>query len=702
MVDAACPSGRSPVYSSVASSRSVSRWVVLGRLAAVLLIGASVSQRGQLVPYVAGVGAAYAALVGLVSWCVKGHGDRRGVALLALDTILLTLTVRATGGAESPYLMVWALPFLGAGIATRPKAALFAVLASASSAMIAARVINVPQLEVVPPVRPVVLAAAFGVFVAFCIVISRECRARRESMQELYRANESLRRAAEEDYLTKLYNRRYFSDRLQRELGSAQSTGRPVALLLADLDDLKAVNDALGHEAGDNAILRAAAVLSANVRGTDVVARLGGDEFGILLPGASREVAETIAERVTQLDAQATVPLSLTLGIAVYPHDADTAEGLFRAADQDLYKNKALKKARSALAATADSGSDAGADALVLVAEDDPIALESLQELLSMAGYRTAAVSDGSQVVEMVRRLRPDTVLLDVVMPGADGTTVCSEIKSDPDLRLTPVVMVTGHGSRDDKLAAISAGADDFIRKPYDKVELLTRVKALVNTNRLNERLEDLEAVLFSLAKAVEARDPYTQGHGRRVGHYAALLGRAIGMGKDELQALQWGAILHDIGKIGVPDAVLQKPGKLTDEEWSVMRSHPEIGADICAPLKSAKMLLPIIRHHHERWDGRGYPDGLTGEDIPLVARVMAVADAFDAITTDRPYREGCPPEVAFKILRNGAGTQWDPNLIEPFIRAVRADTSLSSTGVPEAEPAGVRPSLGVGLEPVP
>ncbi|MGQ9699399.1 MAG: diguanylate cyclase, partial [Armatimonadota bacterium] len=496
------------------------------------------------------------------------------------------------------------------------------------------------------------------------------------------------------DYLTKLYNRRYFSERLHRELDAAGREGRPVALLLADLDDLKAVNDELGHEAGDRAIIRAASVLSSNVRGTDVVARLGGDEFGILLPGASRDVAMAIADRVTQLDVQSSTPLSLTLGVAIFPEDADTAEGLLRAADQDLYKNKALRKARSALTATTELASSSNADALVLVAEDDPIALESLQELLAMAGYRTAAASDGSQVVEMVRQLRPDTVLLDVVMPGMDGTSVCREIKSDPDLRLTPVVMVTGHSSRDDKLAAIAAGADDFIRKPYDRVELLTRVKALVNTNRLNERLEDLEAVLFSLAKAVEARDPYTQGHGRRVGHYAELLGRTIGLSTEDQQALQWGAILHDIGKIGVPDAILQKPGRLTDEEMAVMRSHTEIGASICAPLKSAKTLLPIIRHHHERWDGKGYPDNLAGEAIPLVARVMAVADAFDAITTDRPYREGCPPEVAFEILREGAGTQWDPSLVEPFIAAVRLAASFTSGAAEEFAPAAVRPSV--------
>jgi len=674
---------------------------VAGRLAVVVLIGFSLLQCEQLRPYVIGVGAGYAALTSLVAWKVRG-GDRRGIAFLVLDTLLLTLLVRITGGIESPYLLAWVLPFLGASITMRPRTALFSILATASAATAATALLDVPGFWVAPAVRTVVLIGTCAVFAAFCALVSRECRARQDSLQELFRANESLRRAAEEDYLTKLYNRRYFSERLRRELDEARRQGRPVALILADLDDLKAVNDELGHEAGDSAIVRAAAVLAANVRGTDVVARLGGDEFGILLPGASREVAQAIAERVSQLDAQAGTPLSLTLGLAVFPHDADTSEGLFRAADQDLYRSKALKKARSALAATTELQNRPDTDALVLVAEDDPIALESLQELLTMAGYRTAAASDGSQVVEMVRRLRPDTVLLDVVMPGVDGTTVCSEIKNDPDLRLTPVVMVTGHSSRDDKLAAISAGADDFIRKPYDKVELLTRVKALVNTSRLNERLEDLEAVLFSLAKAVEARDPYTQGHGRRVGHYAGLLGRAVGLSKDELQALQWGAILHDIGKIGVPDAILQKPAKLTDEEMSVMRSHPEIGANICAPLKSAKMLLPIVRHHHERWDGRGYPDGLAREDIPLVARVMAVADAFDAITTDRPYREGCPPEVAFEILRNGAGTQWDPDLVAPFIEAVRADASLSPDVGALPEPAAVRPKLNLGVEPVP
>lgn len=652
-------------------------WLLLGRFGLALLAAASLLRYPQYNPLPSLTAAAIALYILLLLGVHVLLRNQRWIAVgeMLIDTAAVALLVAITGGIRSYYILLFIIPILRFTTTFKLHNSFLPVILAVSLG--ASLTLVLTQTEGPNTARLGSIIGGILLVAAFCGVVAYECRSRHKALAELQKANEWLRQAAEHDYLTKLYNRRYFSQRLRTELENAKLRGTPLAVILTDLDNLKEINDSDGHEAGDSAIVKAAAVLSSSVRSTDIVARLGGDEFGILLPNTPREAARNIVNRISEIAGQTSPNLSISAGLAVYPEDADDPDSLLRSADQDLYRNKALKKSRSILSVAEVTQNHNGNGALILIAEDDPIASESLQELLQMAGYRTAAVSDGSQVVEMVRRLRPDTVLLDVVMPGADGTTVCRQIKNDPELRLTPVVTITGQSSREDKLAAIAAGADDFIRKPYDRVELLTRVKALVNNSKLNERLEDLEAVLFSLATAVEARDPYTRGHSRRVGHYAVLLGRAIGMKPEELQALHWGSMLHDIGKIGIPDAVLLKPGRLSEEEMLQIRSHPDIGANICRPLKSAKVLLPIIKHHHERWDGKGYPSGLSGEEIPLSARVVAVADAFDAITTDRPYRAGCPAPVAFDILREGIGTQFDPNLIEPFIEAVQADTSL-------------------------
>ena len=285
-------------------------------------------------------------------------------------------------------------------------------------------------------------------------------------------------------------------------------------------------------------------------------------------------------------------------------------------------------------------------------------------------GYEVWLALDGPAALAMARERQPDVVLLDVVMPEMDGFEVCRRLKADAETQLLPVVFLTGLDSREARLRGLDAGATEFLSKPFDLTELEVRVRNLVSFRRLTQDLDNAEQMLFAIARAVEARDEATGDHCDRLSQLAATLGERLGLEAESLKALRRAGYLHDIGKIGIPDAVLLKPGKLTDEEWVVMRRHVEIGVGICMPLRTFRSVLPIIRHHHERRDGSGYPDGLTGEEIPLLARVFQVVDVFDALTSDRPYREALPATAAIDVLRTEtARGWWDPAIVESLRR---------------------------------
>jgi putative two-component system response regulator len=314
----------------------------------------------------------------------------------------------------------------------------------------------------------------------------------------------------------------------------------------------------------------------------------------------------------------------------------------------------------------------AGTGELIVVVDDQPDNTDILMEILEEAGYRVAVANSGAEGLALIRRETPDLVLLDVNMPGLGGYAVCTQLKRDPVLRRIPVVLLTALSEMDDRLRALRVGADEFISKPVERLELLIRVRSLVRLKRGYDELDRSQQVLISIAQALEARDPYTRTHSQQVATYARRLAATLGLGREVEEQIEQAGLLHDIGKIGVPDAVLMKPAPLTEEEFAVMRRHPVYGYEICKPLATLSHALGAIRHHHERWDGRGYPDGLAGEAIPLRARIMAVADAYDAMTSDRPYRQGFSPERAQATLREGMGRQWDPALIERFLELLR------------------------------
>lgn len=291
-----------------------------------------------------------------------------------------------------------------------------------------------------------------------------------------------------------------------------------------------------------------------------------------------------------------------------------------------------------------------------------------MAEFLRVHGFQVITAADGETALFELTRQQPDLVLLDVQMPGLDGFETCRRIKASPETRLTPVVLVTGLSATEDRVRGLEAGADDFLTKPVDRSELVARVRSLLMMKSFVNELERAESVLFALARSIEGKDPYTKGHCERLAENSARLAERIGLSPEETTALRRAGIVHDIGKVAVPDAILLKPGPLTADERAIMQQHPVVGESICAPLKSFRTVLPIIRHHHEKFDGTGYPDGLKGEQIPLTARVLSIIDVYDALTTERPYKPAHPPAEALKTMAEEVQKGWwDAKLFAAF-----------------------------------
>ena len=304
----------------------------------------------------------------------------------------------------------------------------------------------------------------------------------------------------------------------------------------------------------------------------------------------------------------------------------------------------------------------------VLVVDDNPDMAELMRELLASRGYDVVTVRDADEAEVEVRRHLPDLILSDVIMPGRSGYELCHQVKEDPTTRLIPFLLITGLSDREDKVKGIEAGADDFLNKPIFPAELFARVKSLLKLKEFTDELETAESVLCTLGRSVEARDPYTEGHCERLAKHAEALGRYLGLDEDQIIALRRGGYLHDLGKIAVPDEILKKGSNLTPDEWKIMKQHPITGENICKPLKSLRLVLPIIRFHHEHSDGSGYPDGLTGKEIPLLPRILQVVDVYDALRTARPYKPAQTHEQAALTMRVEAQSGlWDEDLVAQF-----------------------------------
>jgi len=324
----------------------------------------------------------------------------------------------------------------------------------------------------------------------------------------------------------------------------------------------------------------------------------------------------------------------------------------------------------------------------ILIVDDEYTGRQTLESVLEGEGYRLEMAEDGYQALEKAKMLLPDVILLDVMMPGLTGFEVCERIREDELLAEIPVIVLTALDDHKSMLKALKSGADDFISKPFDRHELRARLAGIMRMNRyqklINERsnLERVNAELiaaydstiFGWSRAMDLRDRETEGHSRRVADMTVRLATLMGVGEKDLVHMRRGAFLHDMGKLGIPDSILHKPGKLTEEEWVIMRQHPQLAYDMLIFIEYLHPALDIPYCHHEKWDGSGYPRGLKGEEIPLAARIFAVIDVWDAVTSERPYRPAWKEEVALDYIREQSGKHFDPQVVEYFFKLIESE----------------------------
>lgn len=317
----------------------------------------------------------------------------------------------------------------------------------------------------------------------------------------------------------------------------------------------------------------------------------------------------------------------------------------------------------------------------ILIVDDDPAGRQTLESILDEQGYQLEFAENGAQALQMIRKILPDVILLDVMMPGMDGFEVCRQVRSDPAIAEIPIIMLTALDDRRSFLNGLESGADDYLTKPYDRHELRARLLGITRLNRYRKLQDDrtnieqahsqllsaYDATIEGWSRAMDLRDKETEGHTQRVTQLSEKLAKIAGIRQDELIQIRRGSLLHDIGKLGVPDSILLTPNKLTDGEWEVMRKHPQYAYEMILPIEYLRPALDIPYCHHEKWDGTGYPRGLKGEEIPLSARIFAIVDVWDALTSDRPYRAAWDKQKTLQYINEQSGKHFDPHIVELF-----------------------------------
>jgi len=457
------------------------------------------------------------------------------------------------------------------------------------------------------------------------------------------------------DSLTGLYNHGYFLISLEHEIKRYERHGSPFTLGLVDVDWFSNFNKKFGSFDGDCMLKNVAQTINSTIRDVDTSARYQGDVFSVILVMAELEKAAIVGERLCKgVEKMTGAKATVSVGLASCYRGA-TPSGLISRSREALARAKARGKNRVCLYEE-QQYTHREDHPRVLVVDNEPVNRKHMEALLLTLNYEVLKASNGEEALHIVHKTDPDLILLDAMMSGMTGFEVCRRLKAHNSTRLIPIIMLTASNAADAKLRAIEAGADDFVTKPPNRDELLARTKSLLKTKFLNDDLASIENVLISLANAVEARDACTQGHVQRVANLAHELGSRMGLSKPEQKALRLGGILHDIGKVQVPDDILNKPGPLLPKEREIMEGHAEASYKICLPLKkSLGVALEAIYYHHEKLDGSGYPEGLKGDEIPMVARIMAVVDIYDALVGERPYRKAMSPEKGLGILNQMA-----------------------------------------------
>ncbi|MEI6515136.1 MAG: diguanylate cyclase [bacterium] len=530
-----------------------------------------------------------------------------------------------------------------------------------------------------------------------------------------------IRQLAAHDSLTGLYNRAYFEEQTERAWQLARRYGYSMTVAIMDLDNFKAVNDTYGHLVGDQMLREFVDIILKVVRTSDVAARFGGDEFVVLLPQTDLPSGMILGNRLRlavdeHVFCADTLRLKMTTSIGLATSrdiaPSDHAKEMLRLADIALYaaKREGRNQVRSW---SADRGSDSATAVLesrppkagisteprrqprILVLDDEPVIVKVLQVILNGAGYSVDSALSSTDGIEMVRQNSDvyDVVITDLTMPDVSGLEVLLALRQIDRFAMT--VVMTGFATKENAIACLRQGAFEFIEKPIIKEELLAAVEKaldhrslLVENERYRLRLEDmvqqksaalletmeelklsLDFSLQALAGLLDVREHSTGQHSNRVRAVSLAMCKVLGLPRNDVQAMAHGALLHDIGKIAVPDAILLKPGPLSDEEWKVMRRHPEVGYNILKTSPHLKDVAELVYSHQERYDGKGYPRSLKGDAICLGARVFAVVDAYDAMRSDRPYRRAMSSEKAAQELRDGVGTYFDPAVVDAFLR---------------------------------
>ena len=465
--------------------------------------------------------------------------------------------------------------------------------------------------------------------------------------RELESTNTRLKEVSFKDEVTSLYNRRFFSIRLEEEVSRYRRFKHPVSVVLLDLDGFKAINDELGHATGDETLRGVGELLTKHSRGINVICRYGGDEFAVLLVETPKAGGQIYADRIRSVLEHHVFPhgqrISASFGIATLPEDVGpAAEDLFRAADEALYAAKRAGKNRVS-----------SHEPTVAPIEPAPAARpEMFGSSDGPGGWLPHALPEPGPALEALVGVRSRT-------SGENG-----------------VVVLSGQADVRTALEGLNGGTYDFILRPApadpavdsDPGDLWRSGEICLMPAGLRPLSQGERATLTALHGLIAARDVGTGTHSERVRVYAVALARAYGIAEDDLRDIEHGVMLHDIGKIGIPDSILLKPGPLSPDEWKIMRTHPEVGRRLVEHIPFLAGAVPIVYHHHERWDGNGYPDGLRGEGIPLGARIFAVADALDAMTFDRPYSRAVTVEAAREEIARCSGTHFDPAVVSTFL----------------------------------
>ena len=478
------------------------------------------------------------------------------------------------------------------------------------------------------------------------------------------------------DETSGLYTHEIFEVLLDHEIRYFERDGKRCSIAFIDIDFGRASHGEI-QTVGEAAVIRKVAdIIKTNIRQVDFGARYSYDKFVMAFVNSDGEDAYNALRRILgHIERVFDGNLPINIGTATCPENGTNRNILVQRAFNALHASKKEGKNKTI---TFDPMNRMWLNSRprILIVDDIEMNIKIIEAILRPHNYEIFKALRGREALDIMDHNDIDLVLLDIMMPEMNGYEVCRRIKSRQSTCTTPVIMVSALDDAESKIKGIEAGADDFISKPPSKNELTTRTKSLIKLRTLYKDFTNIESVLFSLARTVEAKNPYTNGHTSRVASLSVAIGTRMNLEPEKIEALRFGGVLHDIGKIGISNQILNKNGPLDGQEWKEIKSHPETGFRICYPLRQRlRHAMDVIRHHHEKLDGSGYPDGLAGNDISTVARIISAADIYDALITDRPYRTRMAVDTAVAILKQEVrDNKLDKNVVEELLYITGAE----------------------------